>query len=520
MKRTLLSLLVALTLLTGLMPAVLAEDAGEPVPLHLMLNVVANEIDMTRSNLVELQKRTNTAITVEIPPYSNYGERVRLLIVSGSKLPDAIRNVPADMRLDLMEMGTTVPLEDYVYNAPNLMYYFDQYPGYLTALTTPEGHLMALPIMGYNRGLGGTYLRLDWLENLGLTGLMDIEACSITLEDFETIMRAFTFDDPDGNGENDTYGFGMPAGSAWTTYVPNVIQGAFDTGYGMKLGDDGRYYDATLEDQWDSYLAAARYFKGLIDEGVVDPEAFTLSREQFRERWYKGKVGTAFTFGSDNSYASFYPAMVEIEPNVQLTWLQSLVGDGGQYKTYLNGLVGAGSGWFVTKDCENVEAFINLADYSASEEGGWLVEIGMEGDHYELVDGSPEMTTQAHRDAYNAYRQGALHFISVESFAERVQVSYLQFDADIREKLLGFRLSETSSFIVNDSLNLVIPTYDRIDRYNEYENTLSQEVLKYLTTPGIDESGMQSARDAFIGSREYGEYWLLVTETYQATIGQ
>ena len=517
MKRT-LSLLTVLALLAGMMPLALAEDA--PVSLHLMRSVVANEIDMTRSNLVELQKRTNTVLTVEIPPYSNYGERVRLLMVSGSKLPDAIHNIPSDMRLDLLEMGTILPLEAYVGNAPNLMALYDQYPGYLKAATSPDGHLMYTPSMGYNRGLGGTYLRLDWLENLGLTGLMDLDACSISLEDFETIMKAFTFDDPDGNGQNDTYGFGMPAGSDWRTYVPNIIQGAFDAGYGMKRAQDGHYYDGTLEDQWDSYLAAAQYFKGLIDAGVVDPEAFTLSREQFRERWYKGKVSTAFTFGSDNSYASFYPAMVEIEPKVQLTWLQSLVGENGQYKTYLNGLVEANAGWFVTKDCQNPQAFIDLVEYTATEEGQWLVDIGLEGEHYELVDGKPEMTTQAHRDAYNAYRQGTLHFFSVESFPARVQVSYLQFDRDIRERLLTFRLAEATSFVLNDNLNLVIPAYDRIDRYNEYQTALSQEVLKYLTTPGIDVSGIQSARDALIKSREYGEYWALVTDTYVSTLGE
>ena len=43
-------------------------------------------------------------------------------------------------------------------------------------------------------------IRQDWLDNLGL----DMPE---TFEEFKEVMRAFTEDDPDGNGVDDTYGF-------------------------------------------------------------------------------------------------------------------------------------------------------------------------------------------------------------------------------------------------------------------------------------------------------------------------
>lgn len=43
-------------------------------------------------------------------------------------------------------------------------------------------------------------IRQDWLDNLGLEA-------PTTIDEFEEVIRAFTEDDPDGNGEKDTYGF-------------------------------------------------------------------------------------------------------------------------------------------------------------------------------------------------------------------------------------------------------------------------------------------------------------------------
>lgn len=78
--------------------------------------------------------------------------------------------------------------------------------------------------------------RQDWLDNVGLKP-------ATNLEEYEAIVRAFTFDDPDKNGENDTYGiystststgfdvmamwFGAPNG--WGEDANGKLQPAFMT---------------------------------------------------------------------------------------------------------------------------------------------------------------------------------------------------------------------------------------------------------------------------------------------------
>ncbi|MDE6964269.1 MAG: hypothetical protein K2P30_11645, partial [Lachnospiraceae bacterium] len=51
----------------------------------------------------------------------------------------------------------------------------------------------------------------------------------------------------------------------------------------------------------------------------------------------------------------------------------------------------------LTKNCEDPVKAIKMIDYLFSEEGAWLLNSGVEGVHWEVVDGVPQMT-QAYRD--------------------------------------------------------------------------------------------------------------------------
>ena len=79
---------------------------------------------------------------------------------------------------------------------------------------------------------GYTGIRQDWLDNLGLEA-------PTTLEEFTEIARAFTEDDPDGNGEDDTYGYAWTS-DGWGDYtVPILRQAFFPQGTGWQV-ENGR----------------------------------------------------------------------------------------------------------------------------------------------------------------------------------------------------------------------------------------------------------------------------------------
>ena len=130
-----------------------------------------------------------------------YNTKLNLSIASG-EIPDMlyVNNqtqlntlVEAEMVADLTEV-----YEQYASEKTKAFMTGDG--GAALDICTYDGKLYALPNMNatvYNVSL--LWIRQDWLDNLGLSR-------PETMEDVINIARAFTTDDPDGNGVDDTYG--------------------------------------------------------------------------------------------------------------------------------------------------------------------------------------------------------------------------------------------------------------------------------------------------------------------------
>lgn len=91
---------------------------------------------------------------------------------------------------------------------------------------TIDGKLMAIPETTSSiEGAMFLWIRTDWLERLGL-------AAPQTMDDVLAISKAFTEDDPDGNGKHDTFGL------AATKYLWDPVMGltGFMAGYGAYPG--------------------------------------------------------------------------------------------------------------------------------------------------------------------------------------------------------------------------------------------------------------------------------------------
>lgn len=121
--------------------------------------------------------------------------------------------------------------------------------------------------------------RKDWMENLGMTE-------PTTLDELHDLLYAFTYDDPDGNGQNDTYG--IDASYVWRGLWP--VLGAFGMGTpdNYHWNEDGTVtYNAATED----YHTALGIIKEWYDEGIIDPECITDDRAAVRTKWADGRTG-------------------------------------------------------------------------------------------------------------------------------------------------------------------------------------------------------------------------------------
>jgi len=129
-------------------------------------------------------------------------------------------------------------------------------------------------------------IRKDWLDKLGL------EAPK-TLDDFLAVAKAFTNDDPDGNGQKDTYGLcafidgsGLNAAGVGPRF--DFVYGAYGVAGTWNLSGKDSF---GLNVRNPNYMKATEFIKTMNDEGVIDPDWPTLKKDEFRVHWKQGKCG-------------------------------------------------------------------------------------------------------------------------------------------------------------------------------------------------------------------------------------
>lgn len=147
---------------------------------------------------------------------------------------------------------------------------------------TYDGKLLAIPYAtDAAERIQVLYYRTDWLKNVGLE-------LPKTLDDFTNVIKAFRDNDPDGDGEKNTYGLAMYsnplAGSI--SYMP--IFNAFGSYPSAWILKEDKLVNGLLQDETKEALD---YLRGLYAEGYIDPEFATLSFEQAKARLANSQSG-------------------------------------------------------------------------------------------------------------------------------------------------------------------------------------------------------------------------------------
>lgn len=122
-----------------------------------------------------------------------------------------------------------------------------------------------------------TYYRADWLKNLGLE-------VPTTIDELTEVIKAFRDNDPDGNGEQDTYGLSLYSEIS-TLYSYMYAFGSYPGAWYEK---DGEIVYGTISDETKEALD---WLRGLYAEGYIDPEFGTLSYDQYNANLSNGSTG-------------------------------------------------------------------------------------------------------------------------------------------------------------------------------------------------------------------------------------
>lgn len=341
------------------------DDGKNSAPVVTIFNRVNPEVSVDNNPLLNLLGE-NVGVTIEYnaPPINNYDEKLQIIMASKT-LPDIIYNWHnADTNYELWAKdGLLAELDDKIVNYPNLMAAIPK-ESWEAVRSATTGKIHGIPKPNID-GYWGIVINQQWLDNLGLKA-------PETLEEFRQVCHAFTYDDPDGNGKNDTYGLSVmkPGGTGF-----NVT--TFQSTFGLS---DVRDTDGTykLYQKRSGYLPYLTYLRELYLDGVLDPEFITNERGTDQEKLFAGKTGMVL----DHQAAVMTYIAKDPDAVNKYTYIAPVNQPGGGSVIYVSPSIWGM--WMISADAD-VDRCLSLIDYAFSDEGFQLLGVGTE-DYYNSYD--------------------------------------------------------------------------------------------------------------------------------------
>jgi len=138
------------------------------------------------------------------------------------------------------------------------------------------------------------------------------------------------------------------------------------------------------------------FMRKLVSEGLFDVEAFKQNDSTAKEKMAAGKIAV---FGAHYPHVKqfFETTLYKDHPEMEYVPIGPILNAKGEQvqvgQTQLDGRAGTPI-ICLSKTCKDPDAAIKFIDYINSEEGLKLVCYGIEGVHYNLVDGKPRLTKE------------------------------------------------------------------------------------------------------------------------------
>jgi len=263
-----------------------SSTATGPVAIELWYSPSLSESPPPPANwkvLDMIREQLNINLTLSALPTSENDSSTRIQAAgAANQLPD-IFQVGRTPWLNLIRMGLVGEVDNLYPLMPTRT--ANMHGPEARAFTTVNGKnygFAAVSSIARNEGL---VIRKDWLDRLGL-------AIPRTTDELFAVMQAFTTRDPDGNGRNDTYGYGAfleaaaPHSYALSPRFDPIL-GAF----GVPGVWDLSTANAGLQIRKPAYFDALTYIRRMVTEGVIDPNWVSITKDDFRAAWKQGRFG-------------------------------------------------------------------------------------------------------------------------------------------------------------------------------------------------------------------------------------
>jgi putative aldouronate transport system substrate-binding protein len=364
--------------------AVPPTDVPKPVDLELWAGGRVSEAapppdDWVAYSIIREKLNINLKLVLEPSSFSDQDTKINAAGAANA-LPDVFM-VNRDVWYKLVNAGLVAKVDDLLPLMPvrTKTHYSDEARNKLVTL---DGAMYGLPDPGQIPFTDALVIRKDWLDKLGLQAPK-------TLDEFLAVAKAFTEKDPDGNGKNDTYGFGAFIDSS------GLVQGGLGPRFDFIFGAYGvsGVWNVSSTDSFGlnvrnpNYMKGLQFVKSLVDAKVIDPDWPTLKKDEFRARWKQGKYGIMLenfaALSTKSNYADFdknFPSgeWVVLPPPTGPDGLSSegIVLKTARIYAVSQRAIDAGKGPAIAK----------LLEWMANDEGYYLLGFGVKDVNYKVDD--------------------------------------------------------------------------------------------------------------------------------------
>jgi putative aldouronate transport system substrate-binding protein len=330
---------------------------------------------------LELEKRLNAKLNITWLSANNYKDKMNVTLASGD-MPELmlVENPQVSNIITAAKQGAFWDLTDVVKNYPNLM----AFPKDSWENTKIEGKNYGIPRARPSvGGYGIPIIRKDWLDKLNLK-------VPETMDDYYNVLKAFTEQDPDGNGKKDTIGFvGYVEADTLGRFI--WVRDVFNHANNWKVDGDKIIHPDELPGTRDALVWLNKAYK----EGFISPDIAVMKLSQMKDLLKSGKGGM-FSESMQQDWI-LLSDLRKIEPKADYLPLSYVQGPGGKFAGRDSGHFGM---YVIPKKVPEakMKQILSIMDKGSSEEISDIANFGIKGTHYNIVDGMKISTEQAFKD--------------------------------------------------------------------------------------------------------------------------
>lgn len=451
----------------------------EQITVRVFRSKAANEVSMDQMEVFKIMgEKFNIKFEFDNPPEQNATERLNLVMME-TELPDVIMEIPVTDILKYGESGVILPLNDYIENdMPNLKAELDEREGVQDTLTYSDGNIYYLPMLDENPSGNVPYIvRTDWLEKLNLER-------PVTIEDWENYWELVKTTDLNGNGQNDEIPFGAHEIERLRNFC--TAWGVVDDFY-TDPSDGGKVHYGPIEDK---YKDALIWMNKMWNKGYIDQEIITTDYSAFSAKMAQNIVGS-FAGPLGGMLASQNATMGPVVEGFHVAATEPPLGEAGvQIHTNIDQVPRAVVAATITASCKNVDRVVEWLDYMYSEEGQMLMNMGVEGVHYNMVDGKPVYTDYVLKNSEGLSPKQAIGTFSISQGTSMPSV--LMFDQvkqlddaavlEAKEHYIIPFLETSNEYVIPGTLSFTSEQdSERRAKMADIEIYVDEMVMKFIT---------------------------------------